>query len=132
MIRVRRITAALLAATLVSGFASRRFSHVLPDAIAEYGGDTLWAAAVFFVLRLVRPTARRNVIAAAALAIAVVVELSQLAHPPWLDALRHFPGARLILGYGFLASDIVCYAAGVALAWVLDAGTQKMSGSVHK
>ena len=127
MSRVRKITAALLAATLVSGLASRRFSHVLPHAIAEYGGDTLWAAAVFFAIRLVRPTARRHAIAAAALAIAVVVELSQLAHPPWLDALRHQPGAGLILGYGFLASDIVCYAAGVGLAWVLDAGVRQVA-----
>ena len=126
VIGTRMMTAALLAATLASGLASRRFRHVLPHAIAEYGGDTLWAAAVFFGLRLVRPTARRHVIAAAALAIAVAVELSQLAHPPWLDALRHQPGAGLILGYGFLASDLFCYAAGVAFAWGLDAGVQRM------
>jgi hypothetical protein len=31
------ITAALLAATLVSGVASRRFPHMLPHAIAEGG-----------------------------------------------------------------------------------------------
>ena len=121
------ITAALLAATLVSGLASRRFPHVLPHAIAEYGGDTLWATAVFFALRLLRPTARRHVIASAELTIAVIVELSQLAHPPWLVALRHQPGAGLILGYGFLPSDIVCYAAGVGLAWVLDAGVQEVA-----
>ena len=108
------MTATLLAATLASGFASRWFRHVLPYAIAEYGGDTLWAAAVFFGLRLMRPTARGHVIAAAAFVIAVAVELSQLAHPPWLDALRHQPGVGLILGYGFLVSDLVCYAAGVA------------------
>ena len=136
---MRMIAAALLAATLVSGLASRRFRHVLPYAIAEYGGDTLWATAVFFGLRLMRPDARRHLIAAAALGIALAVELSQLAHPPWLDALRHQPGVGLILGYGFMSSDLACYAAGVALGWMLDAGVhgafRRASGAgaeVHK
>jgi hypothetical protein len=128
ILRGRMITAALLAATLVSGLASRRFRHVLPHALGEYGGDALWATAVFFGLRLVRADARRPLTAAGALGIAVAVELSQLAHPAWLDALRHQPGVGLILGYGFVSSDLVCYAAGVALGWILDAGVHRVFG----
>ena len=60
-------------------------------------------------------------LAAIALAISFCVEFSQLAHPPWLDALRQQPGVALILGYDFVAADLVCYTAGVALAWAIDA-----------
>jgi hypothetical protein len=29
-----------------------------------------------------------------------------------------------VLGYGFVPSDLVCYAAGVALAWTIDVATR--------
>ena len=119
-------TAALLAATLAAGLASRRFPDALPGVIAEYGGDTLWATAVFFALRLVRPAARGGAIAAVAFGVAVAVELSQLAHPAWLDALRRRPGVGLVLGHGFVASDLVCYAAGVLLGWIVGAAVRRV------
>jgi hypothetical protein len=53
-------------------------------------------------------------------AIAVAVEISQRYHVPWLDALRASRLGALVLGQGFLWSDIVCYAVGVTLAAVLD------------
>lgn len=123
--RRRTVAAALLAATVLAGLGSRRFGELLPRAIADYAGDTLWATAVFFGLRVVQPAARGGVVAATAFTIAVAVELSQLAHPPWLDALRRQPGVGLILGYGFLPSDLACYAGGVALAWMLDAALRR-------
>ena len=122
--RRRRVTAALLALTLALGLASRRYRDVLPRVIGEYAGDTLWATALFFALRLVRPATRSHVIAGATLAIAFAVELSQLVHTPWLDGFRHRPGVGLVLGYGFVPSDLVCYAAGVALAWTIDVATR--------
>ena len=42
-------------------------------------------------------------------------------HVPWLDALRATTLGALVLGQGFLWSDIVCYAVGVMLAAILDA-----------
>src|SRR5207237_49913 len=54
-------------------------------------------------------------LATVALAYSCAIEVSQLYHAPWIDAIRRtLPGA-LVLGYGFLWSDLVCYAAGVAL-----------------
>jgi Protein of unknown function (DUF2809) len=114
-------TLVLLVMTVALGLASRIYRAGLPFVIAEYAGDTLWATAVFFVLQLVRPSAPRLALAAVALAISFCVELSQLAHPPWLDALRQQPGVALILGYDFVPVDLVCYTAGVALAWAIDA-----------
>ena len=114
-------TAVLLAVTIALGLASRRYRDVLPFVITEYAGDTLWATAVFFMLRLVRPAASGLTLAAVTLAIAFSVEFSQLAHPPWLDAFRQQPGVALVLGYDFVPTDLVCYTAGVGLAWAIDA-----------
>ena len=114
-------TIVLFAVTIALGLASRLYRDVLPFVIAEYAGDTLWATAVFFMLRLVRPAASGLALAAVTLAIAFSVEFSQLAHPPWLDALRRQPGVGLVLGYDFVATDLACYTVGVVLAWAIDA-----------
>ena len=95
-------TIVLLAFTIALGLASRLYRPVLPDVIAEYAGDTLWATAVFFMLRLVRPAASGLLLAGVTLAIAFSVEFSQLAHAPWLDAFRQRPGVALVLGYDFV------------------------------
>ncbi len=114
-------TIVLLAFSIALGLGSRIHRGALPFVIAEYAGDTLWATAVFFMLRLVRPAASSLALAAVTLAIAFLVEFSQLAHPAWLDAFRQQPGVALVLGYGFVATDLVCYTAGVVLAWAIDA-----------
>ena len=85
-------TIVLLALTIALGLGSRIYRGALPFVIAEYAGDTLWATAVFFMLRLVRPAASGLALAAVTLAIAFSVEFSQLAHPPWLDAFRTAAG----------------------------------------
>ena len=119
--RTARLTyLSLLAGTIALGLASRRYADALPAAVATYAGDTLWAAAVYWGLGLVsegRTAGRR---AAMALAIAVAVELTQLYHAPWLDALRATRLGGWLLGFGFLWSDLACYAAGVGAAFALE------------
>jgi hypothetical protein len=112
--------AGLLVATIGLGLASRRWGSVLPDFVATYAGDTLWAMAAYWTLALVAPRVggwRRGLLA---LGISLAVEVSQLFHPPWLDALRRTRLGGLLLGFGFLWSDLACYAAGVALALAID------------
>ena len=55
-----------------------------------------------------------------ALAFSVAVELSQLYHAPWIDSIRHTTIGGLILGFGFLWSDLACYALGVVLGVLVD------------
>ena len=112
-------TILLLAVTIALGLGSRIYRGALPFVIAEYAGDTLWATAVFFMLRLVRTKASSLALAVVTLAIAFSVEFSQLAHPHWLDAFRQLPGVGLVLGYDFVATDLVCYTGGVVLAWAI-------------
>ena len=55
-----------------------------------------------------------------ALLFAYSIELSQLYHATWLDQIRHTRAGGLILGYGFLWSDLLCYGIGVAVGSILE------------
>jgi len=111
----------LLVTTIGLGLATRNPHLRFPDVMATYGGDTLWAAMVYWLLALWRPRAPIPVRTAAALCIATAVECSQLYRAPWIMALRDHPLGALVLGQGFLWSDLVCYAVGVAGAALIDA-----------
>ena len=102
------------------GLASRRYRDVLPPFIAAYAGDTLWANMVVWLFALIVPRARTMTIAAAALAFAYAIEVSQLYHAPWIDAMRSTVIGGLVLGSDFVWSDLVCYTAGVAAGAGLD------------
>lgn len=112
----------MLLVVVALGLASRAYAAHLPVFVARYAGDTLWATAVLFLLGLFRPTARTIHLAIGAAVIALAVELTQLAHPDWLEAFRRQPGVGLILGYDFLASDLACYALGVVIGATVDHG----------
>ena len=56
-----------------------------------------------------------------AIGISFAIELSQLYRAPWIDSIRATRPGALVLGQGFLWSDLVCYSAGVVLAMALDA-----------
>ena len=118
--RSRIVYAIVLVAIVAAGLASRRFGDVLPPFIATYAGDTLWASMVFVGLGLLFPSARTRTLAIAALTFAVADEISQLFHATWIDAIRATRLGALVLGYGFLWSDLACYTAGVVMAACLD------------
>jgi len=110
----------LLIGTVVLGLASRRYPTVLPAFVATYAGDVLWASMVFWLLTLVRPSGEGRHLAAITVVIAVAVETSQRYHAPWLDAWRASRLGALVLGQGFLWSDIACYLVGAILAAWMD------------
>lgn len=121
-IRARSIPryAALVCLTVGAGFASRRYPGFFPEFVARYAGDTLWATMVFWFLALGWRRASTGRLAASALAVAVAVECSQLYRAGWIDAVRETRIGALVLGSGFLWSDLVCYAVGVGIAVVVD------------
>lgn len=123
MVRARSVFlyVALACLTIGTGLASRRYAAFVPAFIARYAGDTLWATMVFWMLALGWRRAGTRRLAGAALAIAVAVECSQLYHAAWIDAIRLTRIGALVLGSGFLWSDLACYAAGIGLAALLDA-----------
>jgi hypothetical protein len=110
----------LLVATVLLGLATRRFPAAFPGVIARFGGDALWAVMVLWIAALVWRGASTQRLALSALAIAYAVEISQLYRAPWIEAVRATRGGALMLGQGFLWSDLVSYVVGVALAAGLD------------
>lgn len=85
----------------------------LPDIVARYGGDTLYATLIYFLLAWIWPRERGWAIAVGAWSACLVIELSQLIDSAWLNAVRATLPGRLVLGAGFLWSDLLCYAVGV-------------------
>jgi Protein of unknown function (DUF2809) len=117
----------LIGLTVALGIGSRRFAHGLPVFVATYAGDTLWALAVFLLIGLVMPRATPRRVGLLALAFSVLVEVSQLYRAPWIDSIRRTTVGGLILGFGFLWSDLLCYAAGVGLGAVAEAALVRFS-----
>jgi hypothetical protein len=97
--------------------ATRKHPDWFYHLIAKYGGDTIWAGEFLFFLRILFPKTRLLKLAILNYLFGVIVEVSQLWHTPWLDAIRHTQIGELMLGLGFMWSDLVCYAVGTFLAW---------------
>ncbi len=110
----------LLVVTILLGLGSRRYASALPTIVSTYAGDTLWALALFWFLGLILARMSTARVAAVALGLSLLVELSQLYHAPWIDSVRRTTIGGLILGFGFVWSDLACYAAGVGLGVALE------------
>jgi Protein of unknown function (DUF2809) len=120
LIRTRFVYIIVATVVVIAGLASRVYRQQLPALLAEYAGDTLWALMLFlFVSTLLvgRPVLVR---AAISLALAFLVEISQLYHAPWIDSIRQTTLGGLLLGFGFLWTDLVCYSVGIALGLVVE------------
>ncbi len=116
--RITYLIAAI--AVVVIGLASRRYPQVLPEFLASYAGDTLWALMAFLGIGMLFPGWSTLRVGLIALLFAFAIELSQLYHSPWLDQVRHTTAGGLILGYGFLWSDLLCYVAGISIGCTLE------------
>ena len=86
-----------------------------PAIVRTYGGDVLSATCIFFGARFAIVRARISAVAAAAFVVCVLIELQQLIRARWLVRLRDDTPLGIVLGHGFLWSDIAAYAVGVAL-----------------
>jgi hypothetical protein len=122
MVRRRPVYAVGGLVILILGLASRQNAAALPVFVTDYAGDTLWALMVFAIVAFLVPRWSSLRVAAVALAIAYLVEASQLYHAAWIDRVRGTGIGGLALGFGFLWSDLVCYAAGVTLGVILEMG----------
>ncbi len=111
---------ALIVLTGSLGIGSRRFGQSLPGFAAAYAGDTLWALAAFLGFGLILPRFSTRRIALLAISFSVAIEVSQLYHAPWIDSIRGTTVGGLILGFGFLWSDLTCYAVGVGLGILIE------------
>ena len=125
MIRTRITFFLCAVAVTFVGLASRRYQAALPEFVGEYAGDTLWALMLFLLVSTL--LAGRTVMSRAmiSLVLAFVVEISQLYHAPWIDSIRNTTLGGMILGFGFLWTDVVCYTAGIIIGALAECGLRR-------
>lgn len=105
----------LIALTVPLGFVTRMTSLPMPDLVRNYGGDVLSATCIYFGVRFILDTRNLWQCGVIAFVICVLIELQQLITWEPLLRLREDTPMDILLGHGFLWSDLVCYAVGVAL-----------------
>ena len=128
----RRVGIALAAALVVIalGLALRITGRGLgvPAFIVKYGGSTLWAVMVYFLLAALLPRVSSRRLGLLALAIAVIVEASRLIHMPWLNSFRLTLAGALLLGRIFSLWNVVAYVVGILIGiWIDRSATRPAS-----
>ncbi|WP_083252184.1 DUF2809 domain-containing protein [Pedobacter steynii] len=108
-LRSRLNYALLLITVIILGILSRK-TTIIP----LITGDILYAIMMFFLIRFL--FIRLNYLKAAliSLTICYLIELSQLYHVAWIDQIRNTSLGALVLGRGFLWSDMAAYTIGTA------------------
>jgi len=114
--RWKHAAAALLVLPL--GYALR-FTPALPEWLRDASGGAAYVLFCAFAAATLWPRRSAARLALGALAFTCLVELAQLWHPAWLDALRRTLPGRLALGTTFAWSDFPPYATGAAIAYAV-------------
>ena len=113
--RNRLLYAVFTIVVIILGLSSRKFAFALPDLLNEYLGDALWALMIFTGFGFLFPKIETKKLAFISLIFCYGIEISQLYHAEWIDSIRATTLGGLVLGYGFLWSDLVAYTIGVGV-----------------
>jgi hypothetical protein len=109
----------LILITIPLGVGTRTNNIDWPALIRVYGGDVLSATCIFWGVRFVAIKMSLPKVTAMAYFICICIETLQLYQAPWIQAVRHTYPFGILLGYGFLWSDWICYAVGVLIALLM-------------
>lgn len=115
------ISLAVMLITIAAGLAVRFAPLGLPPFIVKYGGSTLWAVMIYWLLSTLLPFRRIIPITLGAGALATGVEFLKLYRSPPLDAFRHTLPGIILLGRYFSVWDILAYWLAIFVAALLDA-----------
>jgi hypothetical protein len=102
------------------GLASRRYSSLLPGVVGNYAGDILWAFMVFLGMGFIFKNWSISRVGLTAFLFCFSIEITQLYHAAWIDSIRRTTLGALVLGFGFLWSDLICYSVGISIGILLE------------
>ncbi|MDA1816357.1 DUF2809 domain-containing protein [Bacillus cereus] len=105
---------------IILGLSSRKFAFALPELLNDYLGDALWALMIFIGFGFLFPKIETKKLAFISLIFCYGIEMSQLYHAEWIDNIRATTLGGLVLGYGFLWSDLVAYTIGVGVGFLFE------------
>ena len=108
------------------GLLSRAFIHLLPHLVNLVLGDAIWAFMIYMLLALIFHKRNSKQVAGCSLLFCYAIEVSQLYHAPWIDAIRNTTLGALVLGFGFLPTDLLAYTIGIAAACAFEWFLQKV------
>jgi hypothetical protein len=115
-----KLSALLLLGTVVAG-ATVRFAPLgLPRFVVKYGGSTMWALMIYWVVSTLLPSSRISAAAMLAMALATAVEFLKLYHAPAIEAFRHTFAGVILLGQFFSPWDLLAYAVAIAAGALVD------------
>src|SRR5688572_23605215 len=110
-----RLLYALAASVIIAaGLLWRSGLIPLPNAVAKYGGDSLWALLVFVGSGFILAQSTTWRVVLIALCFAWSIEFLQLYHAPWIDWVRSTRIGHLVLGSTFNSPDLAAYTLGIA------------------
>ncbi|MFX3623217.1 MAG: DUF2809 domain-containing protein [Ectobacillus sp.] len=112
--RKRLAYGVILILVMLLGLYTRKRADLIPSVLNPYIGDALWALMIFIGFGILFNTANIKTVAFIALSFCYAIEWSQLYHGYWIDELRGTTLGGLVLGYGFLWSDLLAYFIGIA------------------
>lgn len=104
-----------LVLVIATGLGTRRI-----DSIPSATGDLLYALMMCCIVRILLIRKPAHFVALLGLGVCYIIELSQLYQATWLLDLRRTLPGRLVLGQGFLWSDLLAYSIGALLFYVLE------------
>ena len=110
----------LMAGTVIAGLTARFVPLGLPRFIVKYGGSTLWALMIYWVVSTILPSWRIYSAAVLAATLATAVEFVKLYHAGPLDAFRHSLAGIILLGQFFSVWDLVAYWLAIAIGALVD------------
>lgn len=118
MNRNRAVYGILIVIVIILGLASRKFGGYLPEFVKNYSGDVLWALMVYFLVAVMLYKESIMKVFIISIIFSFGVEISQLYQADWINSIRHTLLGGLILGYGFLWSDLICYVIGITIGGI--------------
>jgi hypothetical protein len=118
--KIRLIYAVLTVVLIVFALYLRSIWKYLPYSINFWIGDFLWAVMLYCASMAIFAPSNKYRMTIVLVVFCWIIECSQAWHEPWLDAFRNTTIGGLLLGHGFLWSDILAYTAGVLVAYWMD------------
>ncbi|TKC59160.1 DUF2809 domain-containing protein [Pedobacter hiemivivus] len=114
-LKSQRIIYVLLVIVVIAlGILSRKIT-VIPLIV----GDILYAVMMFLLIKFLLIQLRYWKVALISLSICYFIEISQLYHAPWINQIRNTTIGALVLGHGFLWSDMIAYTVGIAIVYFI-------------
>lgn len=104
--------------TIGLGLMSR--TTYIPELIYPYLGDVLYALMFYWIFATLFPNIKVSHLFYLAVGSCFLIEISQLYQAEWINEIRHTRLGSLVLGFGFLWSDLVSYTLGGLLGLQID------------